>query len=274
MQYKQIQVDSLLNRIVTKDSLFGGDYTIDPYQNCEFGCLYCDSSFDKTIYIKSNAVEVVEKELKQYKKGTVIIGSVHDPYQKAEENYKITRGLLEKIKTHGFSCHVLTKSDLVLRDIDILSEIRDSRVTISITSLEESIFNVFEKDVPPPGIRLQTIEKLSSNGIAAGLAIIPVLPFIAEDELEKMIKLAKKHRAHYLLHKHLELKGDQKEFFLEILEKHYPNLFEKYQKLYEDSYFPDAHYISKINETINRLCNKYELKNKIWDVKINFSRRF
>jgi hypothetical protein len=65
------------------------------------------------------------------------------------------------------------------------------------------------------------------------------------------------------LHKNLELKGDQKKFFLEILEKHYPDLLEKYQKLYEASYFPDVKYISKINETINRLCNKYELKNKI-----------
>jgi DNA repair photolyase len=263
MQYKQIRVTSLLNKIVTKDSLFSGDYTVDPYQNCEFGCLYCDSSFDKTIYIKSNAVEIIEKELKQSKKGTVIIGSVHDPYQKTEESCKITRELLEKIRTHGFSCHVLTKSDLVLRDIDILSEIRDSRVTISITSLKESIFNVFEKDVPSPDVRLQTIEKLSSAGITAGLAVIPVLPFFVEAELEKMIKLAKKHRAHYLLHKHLELKGDQKEFFLEILEKRYPRLLEKYQKLYKDSYFPDVDYISKINETIAKLCNKYELKNKI-----------
>jgi len=263
MQYKQIQVNSLLNKIVTKDLLFGGDYTVDPYQNCGFGCLYCDSSFDKTIYIKSNAVEIIEKELKQSKKGTVIIGSVHDPYQKAEENYKITRELLEKIREHGFSCHILTKSDLVLRDIDLLSEIRNSRVTISMTSLKESIFNVFEKDVPSPHIRLQTIEKLSSAGIKTGLAIIPVLPFVVEEELEKMIKLAKKHRAQYLLHKYLELKGDQKEFFLEILEKRYPNILEKYQKLYEDSYFPDVNYVYKINETINKLCSKYELKNKI-----------
>lgn len=263
MQYKQIRVNSLLNKIVTKDSLFGGDYTVDPYQNCEFGCLYCDSSFDKTIYVKSNAVEILEKELARSKKGTVIIGSVHDPYQKAEESCKITRELLEKIREQGFSCHVLTKSDLVLRDIDILSEIRGSHVTISITSLKESIFNVFEKDVPPPHIRLKTIEKLSSADITVGMAIIPVLPFIAEEELEKIIKLAKKHGAHYILHKYLELKGDQKDFFLEILKKNYPDFLAKYQKLYEASYFPDVNYVSKINEIFNKLCNKYELKNKM-----------
>ena len=78
-----------------------------------------------------------------------------------------------------------------------------------------------------------------------------------------MVESAKKHKAQYILHKYLELKGNQKDYFLDVLKKDYPNLLTKYQKLYKDSFFPDANYVYKINKTINRLCNKYELKNKI-----------
>ena len=263
MSYKQVKVDFLLNKITTKDKLFGGNYTIDPYQNCEFGCLYCDSSFDKTIYVKTNAAEIFKKELEKTKKGTIIVGSVHDPYQKAEEEFKITRDLLKIIQQQGFSCHILTKSDLVIRDIDILSEIENCLITLSIISLRESISELFEKNVPSPQIRLQTVEKLIKQDIKAGLAIIPVLPYIIENEFEDIVKSARNHKAEYLLHKHLELKGNQKMFYINILKESYPDLVEKYEKLYENSYMPDSEHISKINSSIIRSCNNYELKNRI-----------
>ena len=91
MQYKQIKVDFLLNKVTKKDNLFLGDYTIDPYQNCEFGCRYCDSSFDKTIYVKHNADKILEKELETVEKGRIIVGSVHDPYQKIDEDFHIAK---------------------------------------------------------------------------------------------------------------------------------------------------------------------------------------
>ena len=263
MRYKQIRIDFLLNKITKKDSLFKGDYTIDSYQNCEFGCLYCDSSFDKTIYIKTNAVDILNKELGKSKKGTIIVGSVHDPYQKAEEEFKMTRDLLKIIEQQDFSCHILTKSNLVIRDIDILKKIDNCKVTISITSLKDTVSNIFEKNVPLPKTRLQTIEKLTNEGIISGLAVIPVLPYIVEEELENITKSAKDHKVLYLLHKHLELKGDQKTFFIDILKKFYPELVEKYEKLYSNSYTPDKKYILKIKDTINKLCNSYNLKNKI-----------
>ena len=263
MNYKQVKVDFLLNKITTKDTLFGGNYTIDPYQNCEFGCLYCDSSFEKTIYVKTNAAEIFKKELEQTKKGKIIVGSVHDPYQKAEEEFKITRGLLKIIGQYGFSCHILTKSDLVTRDIDILSRIDNCKVTISITSLKNSILKIFEKNVPLPELRLQTVKKLRNKDINAGLAVIPVLPYIVEEEFEEIIKSACNHKAHYLLHKYLELKGDQKTCFINILKEFFPDFVEKYEKLFENNYMPDSKYILKINHIINGLCKNYGLKNRI-----------
>src|SRR4030042_5238597 len=114
MEYKNIQCSTLLNKITKKDKLFKGEYTLDPYQNCEFGCIYCDSTYDKTIYIKTNAIQQLEKEIKTIQKDTIIIGSVSDAYQKVEEKHKTTRNLLEIIKQNNFPCHILTKSNLVL----------------------------------------------------------------------------------------------------------------------------------------------------------------
>jgi DNA repair photolyase len=263
MQYKQINVNLLLNKITKKDTLFGGDYTIDPYQNCEYGCNYCDSSFDKTIYIKSNAEEILKKELKQENNGRIIIGSVHDPYQKTEEKYKITREILKIIKENSFSCHVLTKSNLVLRDIDILSKIPNCMVTISLASIKKSIKQIFEKDAPPIDIRLKTVRNLSAVGIKTGIAVIPILPYITENEIEETVKLAKTHNVKYFLHKYLELKGNQKTLYYKILKNHFPELIEKYDLLYQNNFFPNRIYTSKITNKINSLCNYYKIKNKI-----------
>jgi len=264
MQYKTINQDFLLNKITSTDRLFAGDYTIDPYQNCEFGCLYCDSSLDKTIYVKSNIDYLLSKQLKKIEKSTIIIGSVHDPYQKAEEKFMLTRNILKTIKKHGFSCHILTKSDLVLRDVDVLSEINDCMVTISITSLDDSIVSIFEKNVPFPNRRLQTIEKLSKNGIKAGIAIIPILPFIVDNKsLEEIIKESCKKKAQYVLYKNLELKGDQKNIFFNVLKNFYPDLVNKYEELYNDSYMPKKTFVKNLNKDLYNLCKKYKIKNKI-----------
>lgn len=263
MQYKNLIYDRLLNRITNKDNLFNGNYTLDPYQNCEFECIYCDSSNDKTINIKSNATQLLKNELEQVGYGTIIIGSVHDPYQDVEKKSKITRSILEIIKKNNLSCHILTKSDLIFRDIDILSDMKDVIVTISLTSLDKKVTDVFEKKVPTAIERLHTIKKLSENGIKAGLALIPILPFIVEAELENIVKAAHMYKSYYILHKYLELKGDQKKKFMSIISKHYPPLVKDYERLYNDGYKPKDDFITNLNNRMEKLCNKYHIKNKI-----------
>ena len=263
MLYKQIKVDFLLNKVIKKDRLFLGDYTIDPYQNCEFGCKYCDSSFDKIIYIKNNADKILEKELKLVKKGRIILGSVHDPYQKAEKNFKLTKKLLNIIYKKGFPVHILTKSDLIIRDIDLLKKMKNCIVTISIISVNNDISKIFEENVINPKKRLKIVKKLTDNNINTGVAIIPILPFIIENKLEECIKEIKEHNTKFLIHKYLELKGDQKVIFFKILNRHYPNFVKKYEELYKDSYMPSNTYINNINKTINEICKKYKLENKI-----------
>ena len=139
MTYKYINYEKIVNEITKKDNLFFGDYIIDPYQNCEFGCKYCDSTFDKTIYIKNDFLNKIEIEIKDLSKGTIIIGSVSDPYQNIEKNLFITRNLLKIIKKYEFNAHILTKSNMILRDIDILKQIKNVSLTISIISLDEKV---------------------------------------------------------------------------------------------------------------------------------------
>ncbi len=262
MGYRLITCNSLIKKITTKDELFKGMYCIDPYQNCEYGCLYCDSSFDDIVHIKTNASAILKEELKQIKTGSIIIGSVNDPYQNAEKKYEITRNLLKIIKKYNFPCHILTKSNLILRDIDLLSTMQ-CFVTISIISLNVTISKIFEKDVQSPKKRLQIIKALIHHGIKSGLAVMPVLPFLIESELEEIVKMTKQTKVQYLIHKYLELKGDQKKVFLNTIKKYYPQLLSKYNELFRESYKPDDNYIAKLDDKMFQLCSKYKISQKI-----------
>jgi DNA repair photolyase len=262
MDYKVIHCDSIVKKITKKDSLFHGNYCIDPYQNCEFGCHYCDSSSEKKIYVKANVIDILKKELQLIHNGRIIIGSVHDPYQSIEKKFELTRDVLKTLQELNFSCHILTKSPLILRDIDILSQL-DCMVTISITSLDDQVVRIFEPDVPSPADRLQTVRSLRSNNIMAGLALIPMLPYIVESELESIVKAAYDVNAQYLLHKHLELKGDQERLFRNLIETHYPHLLPKYDELYENDFNPRKEYIKELNNSLTTYCKKFKISTKI-----------
>jgi DNA repair photolyase len=262
MEYKLINCDSVLKKITRKDALFHGNYCVDPYQNCEFGCLYCDSSFEKTIYVKANVVEVLKKEIAQIDLGRIIIGSFNDPYQNAEKTYLLTKDILETLAQHHLSCHILTKSPLILRDIDLLSSLQ-CMVTVSLTSLDDRVLRVIEPGVPSPKDRLKVVEKLRDNGINTGVAMIPMIPFIIESEIEGIVRAAHEAHAQYLLHKHLELKGDQEVLFKNMLEIHYPHLLAKYDELYKDDFNPQKQYVHELNKMLVMYCNKYRIPDKI-----------
>lgn len=263
MEYRTISQDSILKIITKKDKLFGGDYCIDTYQNCEFGCKYCDSSIDKVIYVKLDADKILEKKLRNIKKGVIIVGSVNDPYQKSEEKHEITKKVLKIIKKYEFSCHILTKSNLILRDIDLLKDM-DCLVTISLISLNETITQIFEKNVMSTKYRLKTVEKLVNNGIKTGVALIPLIPTIIDTELDKIVKISEKYKAQHFLHKFLELKGDQKELFLKIISTNYPLLLSKFKELYKDRYQLEWTIVDKYNQKISNLCNRYNISEKIY----------
>ncbi len=262
MDYKLINCDSVIKIIIKKDTLFHGSYCVDPYQNCEFGCQYCDSSFEKTIYVKKNIKEILEKELQTIQKGRIIIGSVNDPYQNIEKKFQLTHTILETLKNYDFPCHILTKSPLILKDIPLLSQL-DCIITLSMCSLNDQVVQIFEPDVPTPTTRLETLQDLRMHGFMAGLALIPILPYIVESEIESIVEAASQANARYLLHKHLELKGDQEIHVRNLIKIHYPHLLPKYDALYENDYRPKENYLEEIHTLLQKYCKKFNLSDAI-----------
>ncbi len=263
MKYREISCSSILKKITRPDDLFDGVFTIDPYQNCSFGCVYCDSTFEDIIYIKTNIATQLKHELQPLSKGRIIIGSVHDPYQEIEKTYHLTHAILELLKDYDYPIHILTKSLHVIEDLSILKEFNDVMISFSLLTLNSQLARNIELHTPSPNERLKVMNAIHDQGIKTGIAFIPIIPFISDLELESMIKSAKKYHADYLLYKHLELKGDQKRIFFNFIQNNFHNLLEDYEILYQDNYLPKETYQEYINGTIEQLCMKYNLKTSV-----------
>ncbi len=262
--YKPTQIQKLLNTITWNDTRFHADYSLDPYKNCELGCLYCDSSYDQTIHIKTNAAELLNKEPTDNKVGRILLGTVHDPYQPAENTYQLTRKILQTINKHPkYSIHLLTKTTTLLKDLDLITQLNDPQITISLITTAQNISKYFEPNVPSPTQRLQTIKILREKGITAGLSLMPIIPGITDQNLKKTIQDIQTAQPSYILHKHLELKGDQQTQFKTLINTNYPHLNALYQNLYNQSYQPPQHYINEINQQIKTLCKTYKLKTQV-----------
>ncbi len=205
----------------------------------------------KTLSAKINAPEVLEKQIKREANkgefGIIALSSSTEPYMKAEEKLELTRRLLEVILRHKFPVHVLTKSKLVLRDLDLLREIdkkailptdlRDKLrhgviISLSISTLDERMAKLLEPGAPPPKEKLETMQNVE-GGFLVGVDYIPVLPFLSDtdEQLDKMIKTAKDYKADFVLIGALTLFGngpaDCKTLYYKFLEKHYPELVPK-----------------------------------------------
>ena len=255
MPVKEIDCQSVLRRFTAPDTYFHGLYGIDVYQNCGFACRYCDSSFDSTIYVCRNAVEILSKEIADLPHGRVIIGSVHDPYQSVEESFGLVRQVIELLIRNGFAVHVLTKSPLVLRDVDLLRRSEQSLVTFSMMSLDDMINQRFEPLVPSSIDRLQALKQMVDAGVTAGVAIFPILPFLVEEGLPELVHKVKKFHGKYVVYKHLELKGALKDQYLQIIQEFYPELVGKYEKLYSERFSPSDQYIRKLALQMNTVCH-------------------
>lgn len=260
---KEIYASTLVKKITRKDTLFHGSFSIDPYQNCSFDCIYCDSTYDDTIYIKRNAVDVLKQEIVSLDKKRMIIGSVHDPYQKVEETYQLTRSILELLYDHQFPIHILTKSTRILRDLDILKKMDDVIVTFSILTVDESLSKSIERNVESPLQRLHVLKELKKNNIVSGIAIIPIFPYLTDDSLELLVKKTKDCNADYVLYKHLELKGDQKNIFFNFIKNNFPSILPLYEQMYDENISPSTQYIHDLDKKIKRICRKYDIPTSI-----------
>lgn len=250
MIYSYITVDSLLNTITKPDLFFHGTHTLDPYQGCEFYCLYCDSCLEERIYVKTNAVEQLSKELPSMKNPLIIIGSVHDPYQPIEEKTQLTRKLLKYLNQYNISYHILTKSILIQRDLDLLQQSK-AMVTISFCTIQEHWRQIIEPNAPSIKQRIELIDQLKQLNIPVNFALIPAIPGLLEEEIPKLHRLLEEKQITSIITKPLELKGRQKaRFFEKVLKPHAPHMIAKYHQWYETSPLPPDEIFQTIRKTL------------------------
>jgi len=189
---KEIQAKS----IIGNTSVPSADYVINPYTGCQFGCMYCFATFmgrfvgesnnnwGNYVYVKTNAIELMEKDIKRLMKKTphprVVLSTVTDPYQGVENKYRLTRGILKVFAENNYQGRVgiLTKSPIVLKDLDILKQIKNVEVGISITTSDDKLSRFLEVQAPSASTRIQTLKKLNEAGIQTYAFVGPFLPHL------------------------------------------------------------------------------------------------
>lgn len=275
-----IKTKTILSSVKNSESWFGVDYNMNLYRGCSHGCIYCDSrsncyhieNFD-SIRGKENALEILEQELKsKRKKGVVGIGAMSDTYNPLEKDYQFTRGALKLLLKYGFGVSIDTKSDLILRDLDLLKEInKHSPVIIkfTITTPYDEISRLIEPRVSPSSKRLEAIKVLSENHIFVGILMTPVLPFLTDKESD--IKLLVQKASHYgakfiFTYMSVTLRENQREYYLEKIDKINPKLKQKYLMYYQNTYDCIPLNYKKLYQLFLEECKKYGLLTKMDEI--------
>jgi DNA repair photolyase len=284
---REIEAKSILRKHKKIDSWFVSRYGMNLYRGCAHNCVYCDGraekynvegEFGKEVSVKVNALEILKRELDPrrkripFKKSYFMIGGgVGDSYQPAEKKYSLTRRVLELMFERDLPVHMLTKSKLILRDLDILKEINDKSraiVSFSLSSARDEISAVFEPGVPSPLERLQTIYQFKKEGIPCGVFLLPVIPFVTDTSelIEETVKQAAEVDVDFIVFGGMTLKdGRQKDYFLQVLKERYPELVSKYCNIYVGNKWGEAShgYYQIIEQRFNEIIKKYGIPKRI-----------
>jgi len=236
-------------------------YTLNPYTGCSFSCIYCYiTSYIKNpnhVRLKEEVFEKVKREIKKIDKGSyIVISNSSDPYPYIEKNLNITREILKVFKEENIKVLIVTKSDIILKDIDLLKEM-NVVITMTITTFDEN-YKLIEPYAPSPERRLKAIQILSENKINTAIRIDPIIPFFNDDfeKLEEMIKVFSKY-SKQIISSTLKLKYDSIKKFKENLK----DIFDKFIPLYKErvgnSYYIERSLREKILKNLRDLTLKY-----------------
>jgi DNA repair photolyase len=280
-----------------------GFWSVNPYVGCAFGCAYCYAryahrwvldrhatanpehedmqaarenlapwlAFERRIFVKQNAAEVLrkvlrhgsEKHLSLLSGDTIVIGTATDPFQPAERRFRVTRSVLEVLAEHpGLSICIITKSSLVTRDIDLLKRInRQSRLSIhlSLISIDRELARRIEPRAPTPEARLRALARLRENDIEVGINVMPVLPAITDshEALEGLIKAVAERGASYVNSCALRLRSSAKNRYLPFIEKEFPHLAKRYWATYAFDDKVSTTYSERLKKRMRQLCERH-----------------
>ena len=220
--------------------------------------------FEQKIYVKQHAANLLRQELRQVTPGEEIaIGTATDPYQPAERRYEVTRAILEEFSRHeGLELGIVTKSNLVLRDLDLLQEIgrkNDISVHVTITTLNVDLARILEPRAPRPDLRLEAVRRLNQAGINAGVSCSPVIPEITDSprDLDAVARATAEAGGKHIFANPLFLKPCSAAVFMPFLEQEFPQLAENYRSRYQDHAFLPKSYHQRISKLMASLRRKY-----------------
>ena len=275
VDYIALENRSLLTRCDSPRMPFS--WQINPYRGCEFACKYCYArythefmemrdglDFERKIYVKKHSAWLLRQELKQVRTGqSIAIGTATDPYQPAERRFGITRAVMEEFARHeGLSLGLVTKSDLIVRDLDLLQQISArNRLSIhmTITTTDTNLARILEPRAPRPDLRFSAVKKLVAAGISTGVNCAPILPGITDSpkELESVVRAAAAAGARSVAAIPLFLKPCSVKIFMPFLQEHFPHLVPLYRARYADRAFLPSDYGNRISALVSKLCRKH-----------------
>ena len=275
VEYFSLPAQSLLNKCDSPRMPF--TWTINPYRGCEFACKYCYArythefmemhdglEFERKIYVKQNAGWLLRRDLKKVKRGeSIAIGTATDPYQPAERRFGMTRTILDELASHsGFDISIISKSDVILRDMDVFQKIaaqNNLSINLTVTTLDVELARLLEPRAPRPDLRLNALRKLNDAGLRAGVAIAPVLPGITDSpkQLDALMKAAAEAGAQWVFANPLFLKPCSEKVFMPFLAERFPALVESYKQRFAKNAFLPAAYRKQISTLVEKLKSKY-----------------
>jgi DNA repair photolyase len=281
VEYFTLGTRSLLSRVVSRRNL-PFTWAINPYRGCEFACKYCYArythefmelrdgvDFERKIFVKQQAAALLQSELKKVKRGEEIaIGTATDPYQPAERRFELTRAILEELGRHsGLEIGIVTKSNLVTRDVEILRRVSEQNricVNVTVTTVDTELARKLEPRAPRPDLRLEAVRQLNLAGVDAGVICAPVLPEITDRprDLEALVKAASEAGAKYIFANPLFLKPCSAAIFMPFLEEHFPALAEHYRTRYAERAFLPKGYGQRLSQLMGALRRKYGIGNE------------
>lgn len=273
---QEIQAKTLLSTVRGEDRVFGLKYNFNLYRDCPHQCIYCDSRSEcygsedfRDVLVKVNAPELLAKELARKRvKGPIGSGSMSDPYNPVESRYQLTRRVLAVIARFGFPAHIITKSDLVLRDLDLLVEIncKQAVVCFTITTTDDELARQVEPGAPLPSARLAAMQALAQRGIAVGTSLMPVLPFL-EDSPENITAVVEQTAAHggsFLIPWFgMSMRDRQREWFYRELDRRFPGVREKYERRYGECYECPAPNAARLAQAFSQSAARFGLSDHI-----------
>ena len=269
-KYKAIVCKTALNRLKRRIPY---RWDLNIYRGCEHGCKYCYAVYShdyfgarnyyNDIYVKTNIVEQLEKELSDsgWEREIVNIGGVTDSYQPAEEYYQMMPEILKLLIKYKTPAIISTKSDLILRDFDLIDELSILtyiNVASTVTTTDEKLRKLIEPGGVSSKRRFEMLKAFRKTNASVGLHVMPIIPFLTDSykNIDSLFNMAKYSDVHYVLTGTMYLRGKTRAIFFDFIKKEFPNLYQKYIVLYKTG-GANKEYKSSLYKIVNELREKY-----------------